>query len=171
MNEEPFWKNYAIHNDEEVLGFFGDYRWLSNFHMCPVMWNGRIFPSSEHAYQFAKIFGYDKEVASTALEAILNMRPSKVKTWGKVGFIRPDWNKLKFSYMYSIVLDKFMRNSDLKEKLLETGDRYLEETNHWKDTIWGVDYISNEGANHLGVILMDVRSVLQVQPREERKET
>jgi predicted NAD-dependent protein-ADP-ribosyltransferase YbiA (DUF1768 family) len=64
-----------------------------------------------------------------------------------------------------------MRNSDLKEKLLETGDRYLEETNHWKDTTWGVDYISNEGANHLGVILMDVRSVLQVQPREERKET
>jgi predicted NAD-dependent protein-ADP-ribosyltransferase YbiA (DUF1768 family) len=40
--------------------------------------------------------------------------------------------------MYDIVFDKFTRNKSLGDKLLETGDKYLEETNHWHDTCWGV---------------------------------
>jgi predicted NAD-dependent protein-ADP-ribosyltransferase YbiA (DUF1768 family) len=61
--------------------------------------------------------------------------------------------------MYSIVLDKFTRNSKLGDLLIETGDRYLEETNHWGDKIWGV--CDSVGTNWLGKILMDVRNQIR----------
>ena len=81
MSEElkivPFWMNYAKADEEEIKGFFGDYRWMSNFHQCPVMWNGKIFPSSEHAYQYAKVHGYNEETQDfTKLHL---MSPSDVK--------------------------------------------------------------------------------------------
>ena len=54
---------------------------------------------------------------------------------------------------------KFTKHKDLKEKLLATGDAYLEETNHWHDTFWGV--CKGKGQNHLGKILMEVREELK----------
>jgi predicted NAD-dependent protein-ADP-ribosyltransferase YbiA (DUF1768 family) len=61
--------------------------------------------------------------------------------------------------MYDIVLDKFTRNPYLAEMLVETGDRYLEESNHWNDTVWGV--CDGIGTNWLGKIIMDVRDQLK----------
>ena len=60
--------------------------------------------------------------------------------------------------MCAIVLDKFTRNPYLAEMLVETGDRYLEESNHWNDTCWGV--CDGIGTNWLGKILMDVRTII-----------
>ena len=57
--------------------------------------------------------------------------------------------------MSSIVFEKFYRNKELRKKLLETGDRYLEETNWWGDDFWGG--CNGEGRNELGKILMKVR--------------
>ena len=37
-------------------------------------------------------------------------------------------------------------------------DRYIEETNNWSDIFWSVDYLSGNGENNLGKILMDIRS-------------
>ncbi len=66
--------------------------------------------------------------------------------------------------MLYCVLDKFTRNPQLREMLLATGDKYLEETNHWGDKYWGVDYKTGVGFNKLGVILMDVRDRLKINP-------
>ena len=56
---------------------------------------------------------------------------------------------------------KFTQNEDLKWRLIATGDAYLEEGNTWHDTCWGVDAKTGVGENHLGKILMKVRSELQ----------
>ena len=61
--------------------------------------------------------------------------------------------------MYQILLDKFTRNIELKNKLKATGTKYIEETNHWKDTYWGVDYKIG-GENNLGKILMLIRDLI-----------
>lgn len=159
--DKPFWTNYAVHDEENIQGFFGEYRWLSNFHPCDVKWNGIEFPSSEHAYQFAKTAGYEVELSPHIVESVKRMTASEVKRWGKTQFIRPDWDSRKVSVMVAILLDKFMRNPELKEKLLATGDRWLEETNHWKDDFWGVRYDTREGKNHLGYSLMFVREILR----------
>src|SRR5579864_2083948 len=49
------WRRYAVHDADNVKGFFGDFRWLSNFHDCPVYFEGLLYPSSENAYQAAKV--------------------------------------------------------------------------------------------------------------------
>lgn len=72
--------------------------------------------------------------------------------------MRSDWEEVKDKVMYEIVLAKFTQNPDLKEKLLATGDEYLEEGNTWGDTIWGT--VDGVGENRLGKILMRVRDEL-----------
>lgn len=44
-------------------------------------------------------------------------------------------------------------------QLLATGTRYLEETNTWGDTYWGV--CEGKGLNMLGKTLMQVRDELR----------
>ena len=43
--------------------------------------------------------------------------------------------------------------------LLDTGDLYIEETNSWGDTFWGV--CEGKGQNVLGNILMGIRTDLR----------
>lgn len=45
--------------------------------------------------------------------------------------LRHDWEKVKFDIMYEICKAKFSQNAELKDKLLATGDEYLEEGNTW----------------------------------------
>lgn len=61
--------------------------------------------------------------------------------------------------MEEIVREKFTQNTELADKLLATGDAYLEEGNTWGDRIWGT--VNGSGANRLGVILMQIRAELK----------
>ncbi len=61
---------------------------------------------------------------------------------------------MKFDVMSLVIMQKFS-NTDLKQLLLGTGSRYLEETNDWGDKFWGV--CDGEGLNNLGRILMAAR--------------
>jgi len=67
--------------------------------------------------------------------------------------------------MYDIVYNKFSQNEDLKEKLLNTGEIYLEEGNWWHDNYWGQCNCYRcrniHGLNKLGKILMQVRDELR----------
>jgi hypothetical protein len=60
--------------------------------------------------------------------------------------------------MYQIVLAKFTQNLDLKQMLLETGNRYLVEHTP-KDKYWA-DGGNGNGQNNLGIVLMMVREAL-----------
>ena len=62
--------------------------------------------------------------------------------------------------MEEIVRAKFTQNHALRQQLLDTGDRELREGNSWHDIFWGVDLRTGKGENHLGKILMKVRSEL-----------
>lgn len=73
--------------------------------------------------------------------------------------LRADWEDVKLDIMHEVVKAKFEQNEELKEKLLATGDAYLEEGNWWWDRYWGV--YQGEGENHLGKILMRVRAELR----------
>lgn len=139
---------------KEIKGFFGKYRWLSNFWYAPVMYESIIYPTNEHAYQAAKS---DNPLVRSLVVAIAS--PFDAKKWGYDISLRSDWETQKRGIMKSIVSDKFNRNKHLRVWLLATGDKYLEETNTWGDTYWGV--CDGNGSNHLGYILMEVRSELR----------
>lgn len=63
------------------------------------------------------------------------------------------------SVMETLVREKFTRHPALAAQLLATGDLELVERNHWRDTFWGI--CDGRGENHLGRILMKVRTELQ----------
>ena len=41
---EEKWRNIAIHDENNVKGFFAEYRFLSNFHKCKISF--RVEPNS-----------------------------------------------------------------------------------------------------------------------------
>lgn len=146
-----------------VYGFFGEYRFLSNFWYVDVVLDGEQYPTVEHAYQAAKT---NDPSARGLIRAAAT--PGIAKRMGKSVSLRPDWEAIKVEIMRDLIEQKFAR-SDLRGLLLATGDKYLEETNTWGDTFWGV--CNGRGFNGLGSILMYVRSQIREQANEPAPST
>ena len=151
--------DYAFHNDTKISGFFGDYRFLSNFFYCPkgVFFSGLSYPSSENAYQAAKV------VYSERYKFLYCSASESKKLWKtceKIHSSGDEWDENKYQVMYKIVLQKFLRDPSLSKALLNTGEKHLEETNSWGDTFWGVNP-NGHGENNLGKILMAVRTIIR----------
>lgn len=144
-----------VHDEDNIKGFFGQYRWLSNFHICPITYQGVNFNSTEEAYQAAKCDDIED------MQKFVGLAPNKAKQLGQKVKLREDWEQVKLEIMDYVCWCKFRYNEDLKQKLLLTGDKYLEETNWWNDKFWGV--CNGVGENHLGKILMKIRKKLQCQ--------
>ena len=142
-----------VNDEKSIKGFVNDNRWLSNFWPCLIVYEDREYKNSEAAYQAAKTLDLEKRIPFEIMGAAAS------KKAGQLVPLRSDWDEVKLQVMYDIVKDKFCRNFELQVKLLETGDKYLEETNWWGDRFYGV--YKGEGENHLGKILMRVRSELQ----------
>lgn len=136
-----------------INGFFGEYRWLSNFTPVNITYEGQYYPSTEHAYQAAKAVEPDDKKAIALAKS-----PGMAKRVGQGIRIRPDWHHVKHEIMLNINRLKY-QDEELARRLLETGDAYIEETNTWGDTYWGV--CNGLGLNNLGEILMYIRSELQ----------
>ena len=137
-----------------IDSFKGPTRWLSNFEICDVMYDGDFYISSEHAFQAAKTNNLEERNLVRACET-----PGQAKRIGQTVTLRSDWTfETRIRIMLEILLDKFTRNQYLKEKLIATGDEDLIEGNNWGDKFWGV--CDGVGENNLGKILMHIRSNL-----------
>ena len=153
--QKPKWDETfdgVVHDGKNIRGFVVDYRWLSNFFLSRVEWEGRVYGSAEAAYQSGKYPAADRDVFTT-----LDPGPSK-KLADTKPYDRAAWAARKERTMREVVWAKFSQNPELAKKLLATGDRYLEETNWWGDKVWGV--YQGEGQNLLGKILMEARARL-----------
>lgn len=154
MFDESDIPDYAFFNDKKVCGFFGTFRFLSNFWPAKVHYEGLDYPSVENAYQAAK-YPLNQRAEFTSISA------GQAKKLGKRAPIdQKEWDKKKLEIMAILVLQKFLNNDTLKDMLLATEDAYLEETNAWGDLWWGCDE-DGIGENHLGEILMEVRKALR----------
>ena len=139
--------------------FWNENKYLSNFYISPVSFEGWEYWSVEHAYQSIKTL--DLEWRKKVQEC---STPGKAKRIGLKVPMRPDWETIKYDVMRALVLQKFTNHLDIREKLLATGDQELIEENTWGDKIWG--QVKNaegvyEGQNLLGKILMSVREELK----------
>lgn len=136
-----------------IDSFQGQYRWLSNFHLGTVEYEGLTYPSVEHAYQAAKVPA--------------NMRGffrqgtcGYAKKLGQTVTVSTDWEDRKLSVMEALLKQKFAPHTELAQKLRDTGTHHLIEGNTWGDDFWGQCPLGN-GENHLGKLLMKIRSELQ----------
>lgn len=137
------------HNLKEIKGFFGPWRFLSNFHYFPVELDGVVYKTNEHAYQAAKtVIPEEREKIRLA------DKPIEARRRGQLVTFRSGWEDIKLATMHDLNCQKYA-DQKLGTMLLESGDAYLEETNHWGDVFWGV--CGGVGENHLGRILMTIR--------------
>lgn len=157
--------------------FRGEHLFLSNMQPLrfPILTiQGTYAYSSEHAYQAAKFTDpvIHRLVAHvTALERQKGERLDGISSKnlahelidGDESLKNPGWgDQMKLAVMEEAVRRKFIANPDLLDMLLATGDEELVEGNTWGDRFWGVDPVGSEdGENHLGQVLMQVRGVLR----------
>jgi hypothetical protein len=160
-NDAPNWKEliqkYISHNDTEIKGFFNKYYWLSNFSPSKVWYEGQIYNNIECAYQAAKV------LPEYRYEFMFCTAAESKKLWKKLPLLDASgnaWDARKYQVMSGLVFKKFLNNLDLRLKLLDTGNRYLEETLHWHENFYGVcvcPKCNRMGQNNLGKILMKTR--------------
>lgn len=136
-----------------ITEFRGYYDFLSNFFAYPFIYNGRRYFNAEAAYQAQKL------PTDKGREQFMAISAPAAKKLGKTVELREDWEAIKVEVMRAVVSAKFEQNPDLAKLLIATGDKHLEEGNHWGDRFWGT--VNGAGQNMLGKILMEVRSKLQ----------
>jgi len=140
---------------EKVLFFTGEYGFLSNFYKAPTRYEGILYPTSEHAFQAAK--STDVSVRRQVAEL---PTAGDAKRYGRRKIkLRAGWDKMKISVMRDVLRAKFSTSSQLKERLVATGDIELIEGNDWGDNFWGK--VGSTGENWLGRLLMEVRDELR----------
>lgn len=154
-NEYCSW--YTPEKPTVIDSFQGNYDFLSNFYESRDQYiqddMGLRYKSVEAAFQATKTL--DKKMRKVFTE----LSPSAAKYLGRHIQLREDWEQIKDTVMYQLVMYKFTHCEEIKELLLETDDIELIEGNWWNDTYWGV--CKGVGQNKLGKILMEIREKLK----------
>ena len=169
VKDDRFWPQSK---GDMLYAFFGENRWMSNFHIQPLVYEGKEYQSTEAAYQAAKTDNPEIK------EQIRLSSPAGAKKLGNCLNIRKDWEEVKWNIMSEIVALKFLASQELQLKLLKTYPLYLVEGNTWHDNGYGICIHKDcrkgcwekKGKNMLGKILMEIRQALYEQFMEEATE-
>ena len=141
-----------------ITEFKNEHRFLSNFWFVDVVLEGKVYSTTEHAYQAAKT------TSASEREKIRWMdKPGEVKKISRHIKLREDWEEIKLLIMEDLNSQKFSKEP-LKSKLLATGNKELIEGNWWHDNFWGscfCDKCRFQGRNELGKILMKIRGKIK----------
>ncbi len=160
----------GFHKADEENGF------LSNWYKSPFVLDGQRFSCVEQymMYRKAAVFG-DSEIMDLILDT---EDPGTIKDLGRrvQNYDNDVWSSCRQVIVYRALLAKFEQNSDLKQKLMDTGDAILAECAH-DDKIWGIGRYPTDdrrldpkqwiGQNLLGYALMEVREQLKKNRKEE----
>lgn len=142
-----------LRKNSTISKFDGDNKFLSNFYMFPMRFDGVAYESSEHAYQAQKTFNMEE------VEKIKNAKtPGAAKRLARTAKLRDDWEDVKVDIMRDILWAKFSIPY-LSKLLLDTGNSFLIEGNTWGDTFWGM--CDGKGRNILGKLLMEIREEMR----------
>ena len=145
-------------SNEKPYGVF------SNLYRRPFVFEGREYPTAEHAYQAGKA---SKEavrewILNAPSPALVAMAAHGLYTWDIV----PNWSQIKFNRMRQVLRAKFAQHEDLRELLLSTGDARLVEVGRANNAVnrtWGE--VNGKGLNMLGVLLMELRAEFRKELR------
>lgn len=154
---------HGLDTETEVFFYEQDFYVLSNFSAFSIRWQGRRFPTSEHAYHWEKFAPGTKDeggcyVRDRILEAWSAHDAFKLAEGWKY-MRRKDWDDVKAEIMHGILRAKADQHEYVRRKLLATGDRTLIE-NSWRDDFWGWGP-NRDGKNMLGTLWMRVRAELR----------
>ena len=129
--------------------------WFSNMIQCDIEIDDIKYKSTENYYQSKKMKNYQDELY------IANLDPHSSKRETRNFEIVDDWNDIKIDVM-RIALEAKFNLPKWKDKLLSTGNDKIIEWNNWGDNFWGVSDNDHLGQNHLGLLLMEIRTNLRM---------
>ena len=138
---------------DRIDSFTGEYSFLSNFYVSPFVHGGINYLTVEHAFQAAKTTDPDEQIRVASATT-----PGEAKKLGRKVKLRSDWESVKFRIMEDLLRIKFTSDHYLALQLIATGNQELVEGNSWGDRVWGT--VNGKGQNHLGKLLMKIRSEL-----------
>lgn len=141
--------------------FRGEWAFLSNFHRAPLTWEGITYLTSEHAFHAGKTLDRDERWRISQAST-----PKEAKAFGRQVKLRPLWDmSVRYQVMGEVLRAKFTCHPGRIDDLLSTGDAVLIEGNTWHDQHWGdcrcaLPRCAKPGTNHLGRMLMQLRTEL-----------
>lgn len=153
----------------KIAEFQGENRFLSNFYLWPIEYDGVIWPSTEHLYQALKTNDKsEREIIRKSPLYKKDCAPGErpVKSLGRSCTMRPDWESVKLSVMEMVLRLKFVVGNEMAKRLIATGDSELVEGNSWGDHFYGV--CDGKGENNLGKLLMKIRD--ELNPPQKQKD-
>lgn len=130
---------------------------------CPITYADLDFTSSEQIYQFMKAEAHD--CTGKARRILLAYDAFAAKKIGDSIEEKETWTEKREQIMIEIVRAKFQQNEDLRQQLIDTGKKTLQEAT--LDQYWGIgsglrSKITREsagkGENRMGHILMQIRT-------------
>ncbi|MDR3488420.1 MAG: NADAR family protein [Bradyrhizobium sp.] len=133
---------------------------FSNLYRCSIDFEGRVYPTAEHAYQAGKARKDEVRewILSAPTPSLAAMAAHGLYTWDVI----PNWATIKFERMRGVLHAKFTQHDDLRRLLLSTGATRLVEvgtTNNAVNRLWGE--VDGNGSNMLGIMLMELRASLK----------
>ncbi|NND65772.1 MAG: NADAR family protein [Gammaproteobacteria bacterium] len=142
----------------EIVGFYPrEFYVFDNFSSFQVEWRGRLWPTSEHAFQAAKFFDTAPDVAEKIHQARSAHDAKKIAASNSEK--TPDnWGDIKLDVMTEICRAKLEQHEYIQWKLKDSGDLEIVEDSP-KDAFWGWG-ADRKGRNELGKIWMRLRDEL-----------
>lgn len=140
---------------------------FSNLYRREILVDGIAYPTSEHAYQAAKARRPEVRdwILAAPSPALLAMVAHGLYQWDIV----PEWSRIKFDRMRTVLRAKFTQHEDLRDLLLSTGSARLVESatvDNPVNRLWGE--VNGKGKNMLGVLLMELRAQLGSEAKRGR---
>jgi ribA/ribD-fused uncharacterized protein len=152
----------AEKQDSEVAFYRANehpYGVFSNLYKREIYFEGRRFPTAEHAYQAGKPRkeAVREWILSAPTPAHVAMAAHGLYPWDIV----PEWSRIKHDRMRRVLRAKFNQHHDLAAILLSTGNKRIVETPRTDTAVnrhWGE--VNGRGNNVLGILLMEIRAEL-----------
>jgi len=139
----------------KIIGFYErEFYCFSNFSSFVVVWQGRRWQTSEHAYQAAHFFDCAPELVEEIFNAYSAHEAKKIVERNRDKVSAEFYNN-NIAVMEDICLHKLQQNPYVKKKLLQTGDKQIVEDSP-VDDFWGWGP-NRDGRNELGKIWMRLR--------------
>ena len=140
----------------KIIGFYErEYYCFSNFSSFSVKWKGKLWKTSEHAYQAAHFFKTAPLLADKIYRA-MSAHEAFYLAKTNADKAPKNWEEIKIGIMEDIVRHKLKQNPYVMKKLIQTGKRKIFEDSP-KDPFWGWG-INRNGRNELGKIWMKMRN-------------
>ncbi len=152
-------RDSRLETSGKIIGFYErEFYCFSNFSSFAVKWKGKIWPTSEHAFQAAHFFKTAPALAKKIHKAKSAHEAYKLTGANRDKFPK-NWPEMKVEVMEDIVRCKLKQNPYIMRKLIQTGNRYIIEDSP-KDAFWGWG-LKRSGRNELGRIWMRLRDEIK----------